>query len=352
MATVRLDIAEGNSGRFGVDGRWEFERVATVSGLSLAGAAQLKEAVEANGMPAHLSSHPTVTNCRLEEFIPRHVSPGVVEVRMVYREKDEADAQNGTIETGATLVQQSVNENAYGELMTAAWLGDGSAYQIQNGQVSVMFPQPTLVYSRREALDPGSNAELYVGAVNSVGWRLKPQAAAHTWLCTGIVGRTDDNMESYDVTYTFQKAADVDWRVTVVAKDPETGKVPSDIGDGSSDIQLAIHDAANGVWQVQGGAAHSFTDGEVYPVNVSVFPADEPIAQPLVKRQTYWLSAGDEAGANLTTQFRLHATKEGAVAGNAVVGGLQDPLPSQHYIQPGIVTFEVYPEYDFANLNL
>lgn len=342
MSTVNLDIVDGNTASLGPDG-WEIYRVAIVSGLTGTASKRMYDAWAHADIPPRETAHPEIDGLWLDAYQFDSVSNDTVKIRLVYREKYPV-SQESVTETGASLVQQQANTDAAGNLLTVSWLDASSTVQSQSGTVSLMVPQSTLLYTKREDEDPGDNAEDYVGRVNAGGWTLKPQAPPRTWLCTGITGRSQDGGNWYDVRYTWQKASDAKWDTKVVFRDDD-GQVPDDIADGSSDVEITLSDAAEGVWLT--ASAHNFeTDtAKAQACNVRTYDG-AALSSPLQHGRTYWIQVFD------STTFSLHTTKKGAEDNVNRVMNIEAVGGGTHYIQIGLVTYQGYPEADFSGLDL
>lgn len=108
--------------------------------------------------------------------------------------------------------------------------------QSQGGEVDVQIPQLVLQTDRIEKFSPKAKAKEFVGTVNSniIGTDLP-----RTWLCTSIQGRTDNDGESYNVTYEFQFNPET-WDAIVVFIDKETGNPPPGLveGEGIQVVQV------------------------------------------------------------------------------------------------------------------
>ncbi|GAH41300.1 unnamed protein product, partial [marine sediment metagenome] len=110
----------------------------------------------------------------------------------------------------------------------------------QGGTVSVARPRSTTVITRTETEDPDSKADTYVGKLNAGTFRGKP---AKTVRCNAIVGTSRDSGETYQTRYEFERAED--WRKTLAYRDPETGRPPSDLIEGTGLKQYEVYDTAN-----------------------------------------------------------------------------------------------------------
>jgi len=223
MATV-MDITEGNRGTLTADG-WSFERVAKVAGVGGVGHARLKNAVEADGVPSIGDAHPTVADCELVSIHPESESQDIVKLRLVYQTPPALETE---IEVGATLSEVTVDTDINGELMIVKYGEDET--KDQAALVSIGLPRSTIRFRRREFESPGEKAREYVGKVNTAGWTVDSGAAARTWRCNAIVGRSADSGRSYDVDYDFEYDEET-WDARVVWIKSETGRMPPDLDE-------------------------------------------------------------------------------------------------------------------------
>ena len=111
----------------------------------------------------------------------------------------------------------------------------------QGGTVSVYLPQVSWSLSRQADLSPLDIAKTYTGKINSVPWNVDPSSSAFQWLCTSIIGNSDNDGQTYFVTYSFQFNDDPYWRGTVVYIDPETGRRHKDATDAAGAAPRSIN---------------------------------------------------------------------------------------------------------------
>lgn len=247
---ITINIVEGERGRKTRRGWQERERLALVSRLDplLTGHAKLDAAIAAlqadpDNRAGFGDEHPTSSRVFLEELAPEAETSADVRIRMLYRvpefspsDTDDADL---VIEVGTSLSQITANTDANGDLMTVEYNGLS-----QSGSVSVYVPESTVRYQVRKSGSPGALSRNYVGKVNSGGWLADPGAAARTWLCTALGGVSDDGGDTFLVTAEFAYREDT-YDETVVYIDPETGRMPDDIVDGTGIVVFQVYTEAN-----------------------------------------------------------------------------------------------------------
>lgn len=247
MATVHFDLQEGAGGKVTADG-YEIERIARVSGLTGTAYARLKQAVAALAAKnaAIGKSHPSITKAKLAEMPFEHESPSVMKFRLLYREPDWSggttdpetdDPEHQQIEIGTSLQSVQTNKDVNGDLMEVEF--DGKK---QSGEVSVMRPLSTIVVRRREGSSPGHKSRVYVGKLNAAGQfaLAAPDTVGGTWICTGINGTSNDGGATWAVVYSFEYD-ELGWDHEAVYNDPDTGRVPDGVIDGTDAVKaLAI----------------------------------------------------------------------------------------------------------------
>jgi hypothetical protein len=236
MAVKYTDLIDGNSGKKTIDG-WELTRTAVVTGVTGTGHAKILNA--AAELPDINAAHPSLSTCYLREIIPESVGSDTVKFRLIYSvpTPPRFQPQLDTIEVGGTLSQVQTNKDREGNIISVSYTYP-SDYKLDenlagktvqtSSLVGKLAPEHTITYSNLLFYNPQGLSENFVGTVNNGPWILAPSAAAGTWLCTGIVGRSNDGGLSYATTYTFQYRADT-WKAVVVFIDPNTGVPPDDL---------------------------------------------------------------------------------------------------------------------------
>ncbi len=236
MAVTYNDLIEGNTGKKTLDG-WELNRMAVVTGVTGDGHAKIINA--AAELPGINTAHPSLSTCLLREIIPESIDSNTVKFRLIYSQATPArfQPQLNTIEVGGTLSQVQTNKDRDGNVISVSYEYPSSYKLDPNLQgktvqtsslVGKLAPEHTITFSRIEYSNPSPIAKGYVGTVNSMEWELDPGAAPGTWLCTGIVGRSNDGGITFVVTYTFQYRPDT-WSTVVQFIDPNTGVPPDDL---------------------------------------------------------------------------------------------------------------------------
>jgi hypothetical protein len=215
-----------------------------VHGVAGNGDARLKNALNTTGIPTLGTEHPSISECYLREAFAEAIDSDTVRVRLVYA--DPANMQGSqsldTIEVGGSLSQIQTNLDIFNNTITVGYtyplgynlddrLGTGSAADRTvetSKQVPVLLPEHSMTITRIEYENPSPRAIDYLGKVNVGAWNLAPSAAPRTWLCTAIVGRSNDAGLTWTVTYNFQYRADT-WDTVVTFIDPNTGAPPPDL---------------------------------------------------------------------------------------------------------------------------
>jgi hypothetical protein len=255
MAVTYHDRFDGNAGRFTADG-WEFYRIAIVTGVTGEGHAKIYNAAQELGVDIN-DAHPTVTSCKLREVLCESVDKDVVKLRLVYRRLTHTGhsytPQLDTVEIGANLSQKETNKDVNDVVMQVQYEypadythdSDYAGKTLSQSPMEPIFiPQPSIVISKAELFSPLAKAKEYVATMNLAGWNLDPTAPAKTWLCTGIVGRSNDAGLNYTTTYSFQYNAST-WDKTIVYFLEHTGRPPTDLVDGTGIKDYQVYQTKN-----------------------------------------------------------------------------------------------------------
>lgn len=251
-APIKINIVEGERGTYTRKGWQQRERIAIVPRVGGVGAAKLYAAiVRLQADPANRAGfgdeHPGADNCFLEELEPEAISSDDVRIRMVYKFPEfqgEDEDDDAVIEVGSTLIQTTINRDVDAQLMTVEYDDPTEGTLSQSGLISIPVPQSTVRYQLRLNASPGGISRQFVGKVNSGGWWADPGAEARTWMCTEIVGRSDDRGVTYLTNFEFAFLEDTyDERVVYIK--PETGRPPDDIVEGVGDKTFQVIVTAN-----------------------------------------------------------------------------------------------------------
>ena len=241
MASISVDIVAGSRAVKNRKGWQSAERIATVTGVTGTGQAQLDNALNTLGVPALGAEHPSMSQLFLDEMEPSARGPGVVLIRMIYRRLEDADEpvdeDTGSIEVGTTAEQSERNTDHAGALMTVTY---ASARESEREQqvvtVGAYLPKTRMVVRRRETGSPGDKSKLYVGKLNKGPWKLDPNCAAKTWRCMAILGTSSDGGEFYDVRHEFEHCGEGSetgtWDRRGMWRGSD-GRVPSDLVEGT-----------------------------------------------------------------------------------------------------------------------
>lgn len=254
---VHLDIIDGNRGRKTFDKGWELDRIAIVRGVPGGGYEKVLNATKVEGMPEIGDAHPALASAWLREITPEAFDTDTVKLRLLYSQytsggSDSPSAEQPNIEAGASVVQETTDADYQGNLKELAYtypdtdkiekaMGEGYRgveWKI-NAEWSALKPQNTISLTRKEYVTHdhinwlGRN---YVGKVNSGAWSLDTGSIAREWLCTAIVGRSNDGGLSFNITYSFQYRERVvndeklaGWDKKVAYRDKFSGAIPDDI---------------------------------------------------------------------------------------------------------------------------
>ncbi len=239
--TIKIDIIEGTTMRETQTG-FELQRIARVSGLSGDASQRMFEALNADGMPRRLDSHPTVGGMRCDERAAsvEQTSGTTARVTLTYRTvllnsaqpKDPEVGDIPVLSYGTSLTTTTTQLDYAGATMALKYVP--SQKEIDNGEMiagdypvlgtaSVQVPQTFLRYKKRDTTDASGLSLTYVGTTNATPIFGKP---AGTWLCSAINGETTDGGKTFVNTFEFQFARqkgifgqdNIGWNVILVAE--------------------------------------------------------------------------------------------------------------------------------------
>lgn len=122
-----------------------------------------------------------------------------------FREPDESAP--GTVFVGMTLQEFETAYNVDGQqIITTREVTDSdgnTTLEELPGTVSALFPVMVLGATRRESNTPADKARDHVGKLNSLYFGGEDPGR---WLCVRLEGDSEDDGETYDVTYEFHRS--------------------------------------------------------------------------------------------------------------------------------------------------
>ena len=260
---IKIDIIDGNSATV-TEAGWEIQRVFMVSGLSGDGYAMLYAAITELAAAGYFigSTHDTITTAVLKELRPESFSHNGVKVTGTYRQYDttasyQYNLQGSPVDEETTLYVDATTGATASMELTYTWPTDypnpdfaslGEHTQVHTA--TYLKPRPTITISRYEYLTIAADAvgaglpltrnilidrQLnYIGYTNAAGWNFRIGDAAGSWLCLDINASKQPEQITWQVSYTFQYDAN-QWREHGQYIDPNTGKPPDDLVDGTGD---------------------------------------------------------------------------------------------------------------------
>jgi hypothetical protein len=200
-------------------------------------------ALNASNVPQNGDPHPSIPVIRVDSRVTSAKGSNEILVTVNYKTLDsgnsptdeEAETQ---ISLGATVQTVETNKhilaNGKSELMELKFTyPEGEAPDgVDNEKVvipTVSKEVPSIIASmgRQESTHPLNKASIFVGTLNKKTFLGTKQK---TWLCTKIVGVSNNSGESYAVSYEFQYQSDT-WDVELAFTDPETGLIPPTVAD-------------------------------------------------------------------------------------------------------------------------
>jgi len=247
---VTIDIIDGNTGRESIDGL-ELDRIATITGIEGDASRKIVIARNTAGLPRYGNGHPAEDTCKLRDIRFESLSTDIVKAYLHYSQKSiDRSAPPGDppqIEVGTTLSQLTVYNDVYGnDISVSHTFPDTdpdwpSEIKVQGASVSMLVPESSITYNQTEYSSPGAKSMYYVGRMNNGFWQ---SGEPKTWLCTSIIGRSDDGDITFRVTYTFQYREDT-WDGHVVYIDPRTGRPPANLVNGVGKKRVVVSGTAN-----------------------------------------------------------------------------------------------------------
>jgi hypothetical protein len=262
MSTPHLYNVKGARGSYKSEiNGFEFTVKATLSGIVGVGddadIKQIYEALTDGSIPnagddiGVAIGIPDLVGCWLRDIDADAIGDGVFDLTLVYQQSQFGILQ---IDVGSQLSQIETTNYQAGPLSPGAIVTlyeypsdyggtDPSSEQLrlrstglleQGGTVTVLKPEGSRIYTVRESVDPAIPQDLYEGKVNDAPWWFKE---AREWLCTSIVG-TSDNAgvlvtipDTFINRYEFQRRIG-GWDPEVTYSDALTGEpVPDAIQD-------------------------------------------------------------------------------------------------------------------------
>jgi len=209
MSTLKLDNIDGRpSGEKDEKGWLRLERSARITGVAGSGPELLPNSLKVIGLPKIGSQHPAVKDMIVTGYRPEIVpaDKNTVDVAIIYERRDETDnADYAEIEVGTSLRQGETNKDANGALITATYTDPNGVVTKYCPTFPVDDPLSTLNIRLHSNKSPGELSRCYVGKCNSGSWRADPAAAAaRTWKCISITGRSTDGCKTWDCLCSFE----------------------------------------------------------------------------------------------------------------------------------------------------
>jgi len=242
MSTITIDLVEGNLGRDTYEYGKEFDRMAIIEGLSGDADAKMSNAFSDLDTAGYTigAAHPEVPTAKIRSRIIESIDKDKVKCRLVYREYagNYGHPQTDTEEIGATVQQVETNLDKNGNLIHITHNG------AVHGKTTTKYaPRVTFSITKQKGTSPIDTSVAYVGKINSNNnWQVTGDQ--HKWLCTGIVGRSNDGGSNYLVTYNFEYDPD-NWRQTLYHEDPVTGEIDPASEDGDGFETWDVYDTAD-----------------------------------------------------------------------------------------------------------
>jgi hypothetical protein len=202
-------------------------------------------AADTPGVPIMGTPHEILDSFTVEEVTPNLANNyDTAEVRIVYRERVSVSINVGTV-----LDQVQTNNDREGNLVTVQRDGDDTTRKAATW--SKFVPRSTVTFQKNMLVSPLSDAEQFVGTKNVADYNFPSgdTAVAEQWLCTQILGTSEDNGLTFQVNYEFVHDPLL-WKTLVYWLDPSTGQPPdpSDITPDSEVVAVENYPAVD--WEL------------------------------------------------------------------------------------------------------
>jgi len=245
MSVVVANLIQGASVSVGSDGSVSVTKSYLVSEYTGPPETVLEDVIFEPGIPAFGDPHPstnftafvTTKSARAAEDDPRIF---IVEVTYSQATAVAPPGSDALITLEANLNTKETNQDVAGDDMFVEWrpmppqTGPPQDYIAHGVLASVQKPQVVAKFSKKFI---GIPPFTMIGKLNSGSFFGDP---AKTWLCTSIVATSTDNMQTFDVDYSFQRD-DNSWKFTAVFIDPGSGEPPGEnieAGKGVKDFDM------------------------------------------------------------------------------------------------------------------
>jgi hypothetical protein len=238
------DLVDGSAFAWSSTDGVTLNRAFIVTGIEGNASAKSWLAANADGIPKQRDEHPDVIGSYVTNKTVNMKGAETAEVIVEYApfktgEGDEDNAEQAYRTKRISGSVQSVDTNIALDVVTGEEFIMNVSYDWSDGksptgitpdvQAGTVRKEQALVVmeiSQTENEDPFDKILEYQGTVNLLPWA---KGAHRTWLCREISSSTNDNGETFTVTYRFQYKSD-NWLVWVAYIDDRTGKPPEDVG--------------------------------------------------------------------------------------------------------------------------
>jgi hypothetical protein len=254
MPQVVEDLVSGGS--TSTDGNtWRDTRVFLVTEVDGEAAGRRFQAMNADGVPRRNAPHPAIPGAVVKDISCDSASGSSntqFRVTVNYESGSGSNPnepeQKPRVSLGSTATPVQTNQDIDGKIMKVSyqWPGDRGLLgpDEQPGTVEVQVPSTVINYTRLETESPLEKSLSFVGKVNRTSMLGQGE---RTWLCTRIQGDSDDDGQTYTVSYEFQLKPEgrKNWDAVVSYWDAENDAPPPNLGDppnagGEFDAGLAI----------------------------------------------------------------------------------------------------------------
>jgi len=215
------------------------------------------KAITTPGIPTYGQTHPAVSSMQVSNIEARPVDENNTKKFMVTVQYEQlkpedqppSESVQPQIQVGSSVESTVTQKDVNGDQILVSHTytdtdADGNIAtrtDTQGGEVEYQIPSTSVSFSRRENASPAFKSRLFVGKTNSTTWGNDPPG---TWLCTRIEGVSDDGGQTFNVTYEFQHNRDT-WAATVVFIDPDTGRPPEGLVNGTGLKHVQVYQRAD-----------------------------------------------------------------------------------------------------------
>ena len=245
MASINIDFIAGRvQSERDAEGWIRVERCGRVTNVAGFGYQKHLNALKVSGMPQVGDVHPAIEDMEVKRHRFDTISDSIVDVYPIYERVDPFE--DGVQVTGSSYTMDvETNRDANGTLLETEFGG-----KKQGGTVIIPVGGYRWNVTKRTEIEPDVDAGIFVGTYNSGTWTLGGQTvtptAAGKWKCVSWDWASPDNGKTWESIIVIERApfypdGTISFDQEYVYLDPETGRIPDGVIDGSAGVQaLAV----------------------------------------------------------------------------------------------------------------